>query len=116
MRHSFTYCGTRNSAHLDFLPGTVVLSSDSRLPGVISRLASPLDQSWQQAREAGKNMLRFSGSNYHLFSGFRYLLSAFYDSVLHDLPAPISYREIEAVSALTDKIVRQVAETRMVAR
>jgi predicted dehydrogenase len=108
LRHSLTFYGTKNTAHLDFLNSTITLSRDSALPGVLGRLASPFSQGWQYFREGRRNVLRFARSEYHFFEGFNYLLSEFYGSIEHDLPVPIPYREILRVATLIDEIANRL--------
>jgi predicted dehydrogenase len=108
VRHFLTYYGTKNTAHLDFDNSTITLGRNSALPGVLGRLASPFAQGWQHIREGGRNVLRFARSEYHFFEGFDYLLSEFYNGIVHDLPVPISYSEILRVAALTDQIANQL--------
>jgi hypothetical protein len=108
IKHYLNFYGTRSAAHLDFDTSTITLDSGSALPGVLGRLASPFSEGWQHVREGGRNALRFARSQYHMFAGLNYLLSAFYESITDDLPAPIPYGEILRVAALTDEIVKQL--------
>jgi predicted dehydrogenase len=108
VRHFLTFYGTKNTAHLDFKNSTITLSRDPVLPGVMGRLASPFAQGWQHIREGRRNVLRFARSEYHFFEGFNYLLSEFYDGIVHDLPVPIPYDEILRVAGLTDEITNQL--------
>jgi predicted dehydrogenase len=108
VQHLLTFYGTKNTAHLDFENSTITLCRDSVLPGVLGRLASPFAQGWQHIREGGRNVLRFARSEYHFFEGFNYLLSKFYDAIVHDLPVPIPYGEILRVAAMTDEILNQL--------
>jgi predicted dehydrogenase len=108
VRHSLTFYGTKNTAHLDFQNSTITLSRDSALPGVLGRLASPFSQGWQHIREGRRNAFRFARSEYHFFEGFNYLLAEFYNSIERDLPVPIPYREILRVTTLIDEIANQL--------
>lgn len=112
VRHYLRFHGTRNTAELDFDDSTITLSRTAGLPGVLGRLTSPFAHGWQHIREGSRNVLRFLRSDYHFFSGFNYLLSEFYNCIIHDLPVPISYTEILRTAALVDDVVHQVqAET-----
>jgi hypothetical protein len=103
-----TYYGTKNTAQLDFENSTITLRRDSVLPGVLGRLVSPVAQGWQYIREGGRNVLRFARSEYHFFEGFNYLLSKFYDGIVHNLPVPIPYGQILRVAAISDEIANQL--------
>jgi predicted dehydrogenase len=108
VRHFFNFYGTKNTAYLDFESGTITLASESTLPGVLGRLASPFAQGFRHIREGGRNVLRFARSDFHYFAGFHYLLAQFYDSIINSSPVPIAYREILRVATLTDEVVRQL--------
>ncbi len=107
LQHFVNFYGTKNTAHLDFDSSTMTLARTPVLPGVLGRLEVPFQRSWQQTQEGGRNLLRFAHSDYHFFSGFYYLLSEFYGSIVHDLPVPIPYREILCNAALVEQIVQQ---------
>jgi predicted dehydrogenase len=111
-QHFLKYYGTKCIAHLDFDSSTITLDEPPSLPGVLGRLESPFVQGWQHIREGGRNVFRFARSDYHFFSGFHYLLSQFYDSIVNDQPVPISYREILRTATLVDEIVRQLGAPR----
>lgn len=110
LQHFLTYYGTKNTAHLDFENSTITLARESILPGVLGRLAFPFAQGWQHIREGGKNVLRFARSEYHFFEAFNYLLSEFYNAVVHDMPVPVSYREILRVATLIDQVANGMCE------
>lgn len=108
IQHFLRFYGTKNTAHLDFENSTITLTRGSVLPGVLGRLASPFAQGWQHMRQGGENVLRFARSEYHFFEGFNYLLSEFYNSIVHDMPAPIPCQDILRVAALIDQITNQM--------
>jgi hypothetical protein len=108
VRHFLDFHGSKNSAHLDFDNSTIILGRTPALPGILGRLTSPFACGWDYFREGGRNVLRFTHSDCHYFSGFNYLLSEFYDSIIHDLPVPIPYANILRTAALVDQIVYQV--------
>jgi len=108
IRHSLLFRGTKNTALLDFNSSTIRLERDSILPGVLGRLSSPFSEGWQCFREGTRNVLRFVRSDYHFFSGFNYLVSKFYESIVKDLPVPISYKDILRNALILDQIVEQL--------
>jgi predicted dehydrogenase len=113
IRHSFVYYGTKNTAHLDYESGTITLDRKPVLPGILGRLASPFVEGCQHLHVGSRNVVRFARSQYHFFEGFDYLLSEFYQSIVNDLPAPISYSEILRVATLVDEIVYQLRDERV---
>jgi predicted dehydrogenase len=108
VRHVLRCYGTKQSAQLDFDNSTITLSRESTLPGVLGRLASPFSDACQHFQAGSSNVLRFARSRYHFFEGFNHLLSEFYQSIVNDMPVPISYHEIMRVSALVDEVICQL--------
>ena len=108
VRHTMAFHGTRNTAHLDFMSGTITLDPNTSLPGVLGRLITPFQQSWRHFRQGGRNVWRFARSDYQSFAGFQALIAAFYQSILQDNPPPIAYREILRVSTLVDEITQKL--------
>jgi len=113
LRHFLNFYGSKNSAHLDFDNSMIVLGHTPALPGILGRLTSPFARGWDHFREGGRNVLRFTRSDYHYFSGFNHLLSEFYDSIIHDLPVPIPYAYILRTAALADQIINQMQGERV---
>jgi predicted dehydrogenase len=103
--------GTRGIAHLDFVSRTVTMERGPTLPSAIGRLAAGFDQALQYARSAGRNARRFMASDYHYFAGMSYLIRAFYDSILHDAPLPISTRDMLRLAWMMDEIFAQISST-----
>jgi predicted dehydrogenase len=101
--------GTRGIAHLDFVSRTVTMERGPTLPSAIGRLAAGFDQALQYARSAGRNARRFVASDYHYFAGMSYLIRAFYDSILHDAPLPISTRDMLRIAWMMDEIFAQIS-------
>lgn len=115
VRHTMVFHGTKNTAQLDFDTSTITLARAPSLPGVLGRLSSPFSEGWQRLKGGSRNVFRFMRSDYHFFAGFHILVSEFYNSILHDLPAPISHREILGTALLVDEVLRQVLEAVRVA-
>jgi predicted dehydrogenase len=111
VHHTLAFYGTKSTAHLDFTHGTITLDSRSKLPGVIGRLVTPFEQSWEHFRQGGKNLWRFAQSDYQYFAGFQALIAQFYDSILRDTPLPIPHKEILRVSMMTDRVIQQLRGT-----
>lgn len=103
--------GTKNTAHVDYLARTCTLESTSSLPSAIGRMVPAFTHAAQFAREGAKNVVRFAKSDFHFFSGLNYLIAAYYRSILHGEPPPISHRDILRLSSWLDEIFRQVPQT-----
>lgn len=115
-QHFLRFYGTKCIAHLDFDHSTITLDRPPNFPGVLGRLESPFVQGWRHIRQGGKNVFRFARSDYHFFSGFHYLLSQFYNSIVNDGPVPISQSEILRTARLVDEVVRQVGSPQVANR
>lgn len=111
--HSLTVHGTRSTACLDYLAGTLTMKSKSSFPGALGRLSTTFDQSWQHFRAGGKNMLRFAKSGFHPMAGLRALIDSFHSSIENDSPPPIAYEEILRVSRITERVFAQIDARRV---
>jgi predicted dehydrogenase len=106
--HFLRVYGTKNSLSVDYVSRTVILESCPKLPTAVGRLLASFEQAWQYFREGSRNVVHFAKSEYHLFAGFNFLISAFYDSIINDSPPPVSYRDILWVSAMMDEVFVQL--------
>jgi predicted dehydrogenase len=105
--------GTKSTLHVDYIARTVTIEKGPTLPSAIGRLMAGFDQSKQYSREARRNVFRFVKSDYHFFSGLNQLITLFYNSILHNAPVPIPYRDILRVTAMMDEIIRQMKEEKV---
>jgi len=106
--HFMRVYGTKNTAHIDFALRSMLVEEKQTLPSAVGRLLPSFKSSWQSLRQATQNAREFAGSRFHFFEGMNRLLSLFYESILHDTPVPISYKEILRVSQIMDVISSQV--------
>ena len=53
-------------------------------------------------------MRRFLAREFHMKSGMKHLIEAFYRSITHDEPVPIPYREIVLTTTIMDAIFAQL--------
>jgi predicted dehydrogenase len=100
--------GTKNTAHADFAARTVVLERKQGFPSALGRLFPPFLTAKDYLGQGLKNVNSFSHAHFHFFEGMRRLLSEFYLSIEKDSPPPIPYEEILRVSAMMERIFRQV--------
>jgi predicted dehydrogenase len=106
--HFMRVYGTKNTAHIDFALRSISVEKKQTVPSALGRLLPPFQSSWQALRQATRNVREFAGSRFQFFAGMNRLLSLFYESILHDTPVPIPYREILRVSEIMDAISAQV--------
>jgi predicted dehydrogenase len=106
--HFMRVYGTKNTAHIDFALRSMSVEEKQTVPSAWGRLLPPFQSSWQALRQATQNVREFAGSRFHFFAGMNRLLSLFYESILHDTPVPIPYKDILRVSEIMDEISGQV--------
>jgi predicted dehydrogenase len=100
--------GTRNIAHADLVARTVVLEASPQFPSAVGRLLPAFSQAASLATQGVSNVGRFLRSDFQYFAGMRTLLSRFFESITHDGPVPIPYRDILRIASMMDEIFRQV--------
>ncbi len=100
--------GTKNIAHVDYNARTVTLEPSGSLPSAIGRVMPAFDNALAFAKAGVKNVGKFAASDFHFFTSINNLFRAFYASISHDAPLPISYRDMIRVSATLDEIFRQI--------
>jgi hypothetical protein len=106
--HSLRLYGTRNTVHADFTKRSVVIEAAPRFPSAIGRLSPAFAEGFGHLRAGARNLAEFATNEFHYFQGMKTLLIRFYESIIHDGPVPIPYRDILRVSALLDEIFRQM--------
>jgi predicted dehydrogenase len=106
--HFLRIYGTENTATVNYGTRVVTLDRAQTLPSAIGRLLPPFKQHWDYLKAGSKNVWRFATSDFHFFSGINELTRLFYDSIIHDSPLPVSYRDILRVSEITDEVYRQL--------
>jgi predicted dehydrogenase len=106
--HTLRVYGTKNTACADFAARTVAVERKQTFPSALGRLLPPFLVAKDYLREGLRNVNDFAHARFHYFSGMHRLLTEFYRCIETDSPPPISYSEIVRVSAMMDKIFRQV--------
>jgi predicted dehydrogenase len=104
-------CGTRDTAHVDYLGRTVVLAKPPQLPGAVGRLAVGFAQAHQHWKAGLVNAGRFAKADFHFFAGLGELLRRFYACIRDGAPPPISTRDILRIAWMMDEIFRQTRES-----
>jgi predicted dehydrogenase len=106
--HEFRMYGTRNGILLDQDHEILLRLPGSRLPSYADKFVPPLRFAKQHLSNFGINMRTFLARDFHMKSGMKYLIEAFYRSITEDAPIPIPYREILLTGKIMDSIFRQV--------
>jgi len=110
--HQFCIYGNRNGLVLDQDHETLIKLPGRRLKSYLDKFISPLMIAEQHVANALTNVRSFLARDFHMKSGMKYLIEAFYRSILQDVPPPISYREILLTARIMDAIFAQIAARR----
>jgi predicted dehydrogenase len=108
--HQFGMYGTKNGLLLNHDQETLIRLRGTRLKSYADHFISPTILGLQQFSNVFTNMRRFLASDFHLKSGMKYLIEAFYRSIVEGTPVPIPYREILLVAKIMDSIFAQLDE------
>jgi predicted dehydrogenase len=106
--HEFRVFGPRNSLVLDQDHEAVIQLRGEKFKSYSDWFLPPVISAAQQLKNMGGNALRFTTGDLRMNSGMQYLIGAFYRSILHDEPVPISYREIILTATIMDRIFEQL--------
>ena len=84
-----------------------------RLPGVrkksyLEKFLPPIDLSCQYVSNLVGNVRAFARRDFHMSAGMQCLINSFYQSIVHDEPVPIPYREILVTAKIMDDIFDQL--------
>lgn len=107
--HEFRVFGPKNGLLLDQDHETLIRLYGKRLPSYAGKFIPPVRSAGQYLRNWGGNMRRFLHNDFHMKSGLKYLIEAFYRAIIEDTPPPIPYREIILTARIMDDIFRQLA-------
>ena len=110
--HQFRVYGSKNGLVLDQDQETVIKLRGSRLKSYAEHFISPAILAKQQLGNVVTNVRCFLGNDFHMKSGMKYLIEAFYRSIVEGTPAPISYAEILRTAKIMDCIFAQLDEQR----
>lgn len=100
--------GTKGIVDLDYVSRSVTIDNGVKYPSALGRLASCYSQAWRKAKSAFRNTKRFYNYEYHFFDGMGTLIDKFYNSILYDLPVPISTDKMLRIAWIMDQIFTQI--------
>lgn len=107
LRHFRVY-GPHNALIMDHDQQTLIRVKGSRFKSYLEKFIPP----WNYARQYGSNSIlnikSFLRNDFHMKSGMKRLIEAFYRSIVEDKPVPIPYREILLTARMMDDIFVQV--------
>jgi predicted dehydrogenase len=106
----FRILGSKNALLLDELQQTVVKLRGVPFKSYAERFLPPVIFAKEYLSNARRNAQLFLANDFHMESGKKELIAAFYRSIAAGAPVPIPYREILMTSRLMDSIFEQVGK------
>jgi predicted dehydrogenase len=109
--HQFRIFGSRNGLVLDEQQQTVVKLRGASFKSYVERFVPPVILAREHLANAARNVRLFLANDFHMESGKKELIAAFYRSIVESTPAPIPPREILLTTRLMDSIFEQLGES-----
>jgi predicted dehydrogenase len=115
MRPSIHECrmyGSTNGLVLDPDRETLVKLRGTRFPSYAEKFIPPLQLASQYLGNVARSAQCFIARDFHVKSGMKYLIEAFYRSIKEGTAVPIPYREILLTARMMDTIFAQLRASR----
>ncbi len=106
--HQFRLYGTMNGLVLDQDQETLIRLNGRRLTSYLEKFIPPVTVARQYLGNVITNTRTFAARDFHMKSGMKYLIEAFYRAIVEDSPVPIPYREIVLTAVIMDGIFAQL--------
>lgn len=106
--HQFRVYGSKNGLILDQDQETLVRLRGRKLKSYAETFVAPLVMADQYVRGALTNVRLFAKRDFHMKSGMKYLIEAFYRAIVDGAPDPIPSHEILRTSKIMDLIFVQL--------
>ena len=107
--HAFHIYGPKNGLVLDQDQETLVKLRGKRYTSYAEKFVPPLALSGQYVGNWMTNMRKFLGRDFHMKSGMKFLIEAFYHSIVAGTEPPIPHREIHLTARIMDDIFTQLS-------
>ena len=107
--HKFCLYGIKNGLALDQDHETLIKLPGRRFKSYLDKFVSPLAIAEQHVTNVLTNVHSFLARDFHMKSGMKHLIEAFYRSIAQDAAPPIPYREILLTARIMDAIFVQLA-------
>lgn len=114
--HQFRIYGSKNGLILDHDQETVIKLRGARYTSYIEKFCPPVVLGRQYLGNVTTNFRRFLANDFHMKAGMKYLIEAFYRSIVEGTPVPIPYREILLTARIMDEIFAQIGSGRVQAQ
>jgi hypothetical protein len=80
-----------------------------RYKSYVGKFLPPVNYAGQYLENLSRNLVLFLKRDFHMKSGMKNLIEAFYRSITEDAPPPISYRVIILTCRIMDAIFEQTS-------
>ena len=107
--HEFRIYGNKNGLIVDQDTETLIKLRGEGYKSYLQMFVPPVIMARQHLGNLKVNLGKFLARDFHMKSGMKYLIEAFYRSILEDTPVPIPYREILLTAKIMDAIFAQLA-------
>jgi predicted dehydrogenase len=106
--HEFRIYGNRNGLIVDQDTETLIKLRGDGYKSYLQMFAPPVIMARQHLGNLKVNLGKFLARDFHMKSGMKYLIEAFYRSIVEGTPVPIPYREILLTARIMDAIFAQL--------
>lgn len=106
--HQFRIYGPKNGLILDQDHETLLKLRGERFKSYLEKFAPPVIFASQLLGELKMNLKTFLRRDFQMKSGMKYLIEAFYNSIVQGTAVPVPYREILLTARIMDSIFAQV--------
>ena len=110
--HELRVYGPKNGLVLDQDHEILIKLRGQKFKSYADHFIPPVLFAKQHLGNFFNNARLFLGSDFHMDSGMKYLIEAFYRSIRDDAPLPIPYREILLTARIMDAIFEQMSTRR----
>jgi predicted dehydrogenase len=114
--HQLRIYGPKNGLILDQDDETLIKLRGDRFKSYLAKFVPPAILAEQYLGNLRRNVHTFLKRDFHMKSGLKHLIEAFYRSIVEDAPPPIPHREILLTARIMDAIFaqldRQLSRTR----
>jgi len=107
--NQFRIYGKKNGLFLDESQQILIRLRGEKFKSYGEKFIPSIQFSAQYLRNFCRNLGLFLKNDFHIESGKKYLIEAFYDSIEHKKPVPIPYREILLTSQIMHAVFGQLA-------
>lgn len=106
--HQFRIYGTKNGLILDQDQETLVQLRGARYKSYVEKFVPPIFTAKQYLGNVACNVRTFLKRDFQMKAGMKFLIEAFYRSIVAGQPEPISHREIVLTARIMDQIFAQI--------